>query len=147
MLATAALSLWVVGLLVLALRTSGDKVMCTWNVTFCIVLLLPVSHLAYTLYCLPVLWLWISRILESRRITWQQVLVPGVLIIWWAVQTKAWPDSGSSSAIGAAHYCVVFGANLVACTASVVGARFGEHIGRSDTDGSVSARLAPASSI
>ena len=131
-LSTAVLVIWVVGLLVMALRTSGDKVMCTWNVTFCIVLLLPVSHLAYTLYCLPVLWLWTARILESRRPTGRQFLVLTVLFIWWVVQTKAWPDSGPSSAITAVRYCVVFGANLVACTASVIGARSGRLPGWGD---------------
>lgn len=29
--------------------------------TFCIVLLLPVSHLAYTIYCQPVLWATVDR--------------------------------------------------------------------------------------
>ena len=140
-LSTAALLIWVTSLLLLALRTSGDKVMCTWNVTFCIVLLLPVSHLAYTLYCLPVLWLWASRILESKRLTWQQFLAPGVLILWWVIQTKAWPDSGSSSAISAVHYCVVFSANLVACSASVLGARFGQLLGQHDTDRSDSSQV------
>jgi hypothetical protein len=121
---TAVLLIWVVGLLVVALRTSGDKVMCTWNVTFCIVLLLPVSHLAYTLYCLPVLWVWVSYVMESKRLTWHQLLVPVFLFLWWIVQTKAWPDSGSSAAISSIHYCVVFTANLIACTVSVLGARF-----------------------
>jgi alpha-1,2-mannosyltransferase len=136
-LSTAALLIWVFGLLIVALRTSGDKIMCTWNVTFCIVLLLPISHLAYTLYCLPVLWLWTSRILERRHLTWQQFLVPGVLIVWWLVQTKAWPDSGSSSSISAAQYCVVFGANLVACSASVIGARISDQLGRYVSDRSL----------
>jgi hypothetical protein len=121
---SAVLLIWVVGLLVLALRTPGDKVMCMWNVTFCIVLLLPVSHLAYTLYCLPVLWVWVSYVLEDQGLTWQQCIVPVILVLWWIVQTKAWPDSGSSAAISSIHYCVVFTANLLACTASVIGARF-----------------------
>jgi hypothetical protein len=137
---------WVIGLLVITLRTAGDKIMCTWNVTFCIVLILPVSHLAYTLYCLPVLWLWASRILESRRLTWQQFLVPAALFLWWVVQTKAWPDSGSSSSISAVHYCVVFVANLVACTASVVGARFAHLLGPHETDDSAPSQVTLARS-
>ncbi len=127
-LSTAALLIWVLGLLGLAVRTPGDEAMCTWNVTFCIVLLLPVSHLAYTLYCLPVLWLWAARLLENKRLAWPQFLAPAVLLLWWFVQTRAWPDSGSPSSIGAVHYCVVFAADLVACTASVLGARFGEYV-------------------
>jgi hypothetical protein len=119
----AVLLIWVLGLLVVALRTPGDKVMCTWNVTVCVVLLLPVSHLAYSLYCLPVLWLWSARSLKSNRSESRQLVVVAVLLLWWIIQTKSWPDSGSSSTIGALHYCVVFTANLVACTASVIGAR------------------------
>jgi hypothetical protein len=121
---TAVLLIWVVGLLITALRTAGDQVMATWNVTLCVVLLLPVSHLAYSLYGLPLLWLWVSYLLAGRPTRWPQVVVPLVLLAWWVVQTRAWPDTGSSPAIGSIHYVVIFAANLVACTASVVGARF-----------------------
>jgi len=122
-LGTGALLVWVGALLVVALRTPGDPALCTWNVTFCIVLLLPVSHLAYALYCLPVLWFWASRLVGGGGRSWERFLVPTVLFLWWVVLTRAWPDSGSSPAIGAARYCVVFAADLVACTASVIGAR------------------------
>jgi hypothetical protein len=121
---TAMLLVWVVALLVISLRAPGDQVMCTWNVTLCVVLLLPVSHLAYTLYGLPVLWLWVAYLLESRRLNWRQFIVPAILSLWWIVQTRAWPGPGSSPAIGSLRYCVVFAANLAACTASVLGARF-----------------------
>jgi alpha-1,2-mannosyltransferase len=143
-LVTAALLVWVVGLLVVALRTPGDKVMCTWNVTFCIVLLLPVSHLAYTLYCLPVLWIWVSYVLESRQLTWPQFVVPVILFLWWIVQTKAWPDSGSSAAIGSIHYCVVFAADLAACTASVIGAGIMSSSGPRASGGLVRSPLEPS---
>jgi hypothetical protein len=122
--ATAVLVGWVLGLLVLALRTEGDPQMCTWNVTFCLVLLLPVSHLAYTLYALPVLWVWGARVLRNRPWDLREVAVLAVLVLWWLVQTKSWPDSGSSAAISSIRYSVVFAADLVACTASVLGARF-----------------------
>jgi hypothetical protein len=97
--------------------------MCTWNVTFCIVLLLPLSHLFYSLYCLPVLWVWVALVLSGRRLTRRQWMVPVVLALWWLVETKGWPDTGSSSAISAVRYTVVFTADLMACTASVIGAR------------------------
>ena len=131
---TAVLLLWVVGLLIVALRTAGDKVMATWNVTLCVVLLLPVSHLAYSLYALPILWLWISYLLADRLIRWPQVIVPFLLLVWWVVQTRAWPDSGSSPTISSVHYVVVFVANLVVCTASVVGARLMPAAGRPAPD-------------
>jgi hypothetical protein len=120
---TSLLIIWVVGLLVVSVRTPGSKVMCTWNVMFCIVLLLPVSHLAYTVYALPVLWLWISGVFASDRRSWQRLVVPLLLVLWWVVVDRSWPDTGSSAAIGSIHYCVVFMANLLACTTSVVGWR------------------------
>jgi hypothetical protein len=128
------LLVWVVALLVISLRAPGDQVMCTWNVTLCVVLLLPVSHLAYTLYGLPVLWLWVAYLLESRRLNWRQLIVPAILSLWWIVQTRAWPGPGSSPAIGSLRYCVVFAANLAACTASVLGARF-VHVEQSQVTG------------
>jgi hypothetical protein len=121
-IATGFLLLWVVGLLVVTVRTPVNKVICTFNVMFCVVLLLPVSHLAYALYCLPALWWWASTVLQSQRLSWKHFLVPVVLLLWWIVQTKAWPDSGSSPAISSLRYCVVFTSDLVACTASVIGA-------------------------
>jgi hypothetical protein len=120
---TALLLAWVVGLVVLALRTAGDPQLCTWNVTFCLVLLLPVSHLAYTLYCLPVLWIWGARQLRTGRKDLAGMAVLAILLAWWLVQTRSWPDSGSSAAISSVRYSVVFIADLVACTASVVGGR------------------------
>jgi hypothetical protein len=94
------------------------------------------------LYCLPVSWLWNSCIPESRRRTGQQFLVSGVLVLWWIVQTNAWPDSGSLSAISAVHWRVVFSAKLVSRTVSVVGARFGQQLGLSDADDSVTTLVA-----
>ncbi len=130
-LLTAVLLVWVIGLLAIALRTPGDPVLCTWNVSACIVLLLPVSHLAYSLYFLPLLWLWGSRLLGGGRVGAGGIAVTGVLILWWIIQTRTWPDTGSPAGIGALHYCVVFAADLIACSASVLGARFVPRTGRS----------------
>ncbi len=143
-LGTGVLLAWVGALVVVALRTPGDPALCTWNVTFCIVLLLPVSHLAYALYCLPVLWFWASRLVGGRGLTWGRFLVPTVLILWWVVLTRAWPDSGSSPAIGAVRYCVVFAADLVACTASVIGARVQQLHGPAGITGPDLSPAAPA---
>jgi hypothetical protein len=110
---------WVVGLVVVALRTRGDAVLCTWNVTLCLVLLLPVSHLAYTVLALPLLWLWGTRVLTGRPLDRWEVGAFVVLLLWWIVQTKAWPGDGSSNSISSIRFSVVFAANLVACSASV----------------------------
>jgi hypothetical protein len=123
---TALLLAWVVGLLVTALRTPGDPSMCMWNVMLCVVLLLPISHLWYTLYALPLLWMWATRALvRAPRWIAEEVVVAAVLVVWWLVQYKRRTnqDLGPQPDISSARFCVVFGANLIACTFSVLGAR------------------------
>ena len=120
---TVILAAWVVGLLVATLRTIGDPVLCTWNAMFCIILLLPVSHLAYSLYALPVLWWWAARLLGSRRFDAGETVAFVALLAWWLVMAKAWPDTGSSPGISSVRYSIVFAADLVACTISVIVSR------------------------
>jgi uncharacterized membrane protein len=45
-LGTIVFVAWVAALLVTTLRTRGDAVLCSCNVAFCVILLLPVSHLS-----------------------------------------------------------------------------------------------------
>jgi alpha-1,2-mannosyltransferase len=117
-LMTLALLGWVAALLTLSLRQKhADPSLPFWNVIFCITLLLPVSHLTYTLYVLPVLWLWAARVLPSPRLVAVDTAVCAVMILWWLVvsQSALGQDTSQLSAT------VVFFAGLVACTASVVG--------------------------
>jgi hypothetical protein len=113
----------VVALLVVSLRTGGSPGLTFWNVSFAIVLLLPVSHLNYTLFALPVLWLWSARALSERTIRRPEVAIAGALVLWWLVLNKTWPGEGSSAAISSLRYCVPFLANMVACTISILGLR------------------------
>jgi hypothetical protein len=62
-------------------------------------------------------------VLRGRPFDGRAIAVTVVLCVWWIVQTKSWPDSGSSSAISSLRYSVVFAANLAACTCSVVAGR------------------------
>jgi hypothetical protein len=119
---TALLAVWVIALLVVAVRTPGDAALCTWNVTFCVILLLPVSHRQYAMVVLPLLW-WMIRLLSGRVTTWYVLAVVGIMVLWWLNQTVAWPYNGDSNTISALRYCVPFLGDLVACTASVIGAR------------------------
>jgi nitrate reductase NapE component len=115
-LVTAVLLIWVVGLIVVILRTIGDQAMCSWNITFCVVLLVPGSHITYILYSLPVLWLWGARLFITRRLRLLNGVVFGVLFLWWLIEAKTWPDSLSG-------YCIIFASSLVACTVSAIAAQ------------------------
>ncbi len=119
----ASLAAWVLALLVTALQTPGVPTLCTWNVTFCIILLLPVSHRQYAIYVLPLLWWWATGALRPGPIDWREWTVIAVLALWWLNQTIAWPYNGSSPAISSIRYCIPFAADLIACTVSVIGAR------------------------
>ena len=55
-----------------------------------VVLLLPVSHSDYTLFFLPILWIWAARWLETPRLGGLVFLVAGLLMFWWLVSTKDW---------------------------------------------------------
>jgi Glycosyltransferase family 87 len=123
-LVTVALLVWVAGLLVIVLRTAGDASMCLWNTTFCVVLLSPVSHETYALYAVPILWVWFTRVLRRLPDTmYPEMAITGLLVVWWAIESKSWPDNGSSAAISSVRYSVPFVANLIACTVSVLGAK------------------------
>jgi hypothetical protein len=123
---TAIVLVWVVGLLLTAVRTPGDPSLCMWNVVLCVVLLLPISHLWYSLYALPLLWTWATRVLaRSPRWSTQEVVVTVVLVLWWIVEYKRRTnqDLGAEPDVSSVRFCVVFAANLIACTFSVLGAR------------------------
>lgn len=122
LLASMILAAWVLGLLVVILRTAGDPALCTWNVTFCVILLLPVSHRQYAIYALPLLWSWAAYLAGPARINAVAVAAFLVMTCWWLLQTEAWPYRGSSAAISSVRYCVPFAADMVACTTSVMAA-------------------------
>lgn len=116
--ATVVLLAWVVALVVLTLaRSHPDPSIPFWNVVFCVILLLPVSHLTYTMYALPVLWLWSARAARSSRVVSADSVVFVALFVWWLVvsQSALGEDVSQTSAT------VVFFADLLACSASVVG--------------------------
>ena len=112
---------WVIGLMLLALRTPGDATLCTWNIAGCLVLVIPVSHLAYSVFLLPILWVWGARLLNREYASWEAHAVFVVLVVWWLLQTHSWPDDLFSHHISAVRYSIVFAVNLIACTASVLG--------------------------
>jgi hypothetical protein len=122
-LVTVFLVAWVLGLVVFVLRSESDGALATWNLLFCIILLLPVSHRQYAILVLPLLWWWSTYLVTQRPNDWRVFAVVGLLGLWWLNQTVYWPYNGSSHKIASLHFCVPFFADLVACTASVLGIR------------------------
>jgi hypothetical protein len=112
---------WVVGLILLTLWTPGDTTMCLWNIAGCMVLVIPMVHLAYSIFLLPLLWVWGGRLLQRDERSAVSVTVFGVMVGWWLIQSQAWPDDGWSARNPAWRFCVIFAVNLIACTASVLG--------------------------
>lgn len=126
---TLLLAAFVGWLLVSTLRrVSADSPLELWHCLGCVVLLLPVSHAYYTVYFLPLLWHWSARALRSA---WRDPATLGVLgvlavlVSWWLILVKVWPSDGPRSPwTSSLDIGVVFLANLLACTASIVGARY-----------------------
>jgi hypothetical protein len=125
-ISTVVLLGWVVALLVVTLRQDHPEPgIPFWNVAFCVILLLPVSHLSYTIYVLPVLWLWSVRAVRSSRINSAESLVFATLFLWWIVvsQSRLGQDTSQLSAT------VVFFVNLAACSTSVIGLAWMDGVG------------------
>ena len=127
----AILAGWVVALLVVSLRTRSDPMLCVVNTTLFVVLVIPVSHMAYSILALPILWYWIAAapvLIEGWRRTGSypavEVLLAVVLVGWYLVQQHAWPTDGFPTNISAVRYSVVFAANLALFSASVLAGWF-----------------------
>jgi hypothetical protein len=118
---SALLACWIIGLAVVVLRTRGDPALCTFNVIFCMLMLLPVAHRQYAIFVLPLLWFWVADLIGPGPVDPRRVAVLAVIAGWWVVQCFSWPYTYSSPTISAARYSVPFIADLLACTASVLG--------------------------
>lgn len=119
--ATCVLVSWVVALLVWTLwRGDPSQSLAFWNVVGCIVLLLPFLEFEYTLYLLPLLWLWAARALTSRRPP--DVAVFGLLLLWWHFAADPW-NVGVYYATPAWRATAPVFLNLGALTLSVVALR------------------------
>jgi hypothetical protein len=129
-LLTALLAAWVIGLLVVALLGQREPILCTFNVVLFAVLVVPVSHMCYTLLALPVVWFWLAnarvvldrRYRQSRQIAGMAAVALSV-VGWILVNSKAWPGDGSSAGISSIRFTVVFLANLALYSTSVLAGR------------------------
>lgn len=130
-LLTVILGVWVVGMLVLSFRTRSEPMLCVVNTTLFAVLVIPVSHLSYTILALPVLWYWVAQpaaLIDGwRRSGWPRVvtiLLVAAVVGWYLVQQRSWPGDGFPPSISAVRFSVVFAANLALFSASVLAGWF-----------------------
>lgn len=134
-LLTIVLLAWVLVLVVLALRRQGAAPSLElWHVLTGIVLLLPVSHQQYPLLALPLLWLWLSRAVSGRGRDRVTLAVAALLVVWWFVLARSWPNDGSPASISALRYSIIFAATLAALTVSVTGEQMVLRRGREQPD-------------
>lgn len=115
---TVILVVWVAALGVVALVRPGPPVISLFNVTFLVILLLPVSHYFYVIYALPALWWWAARVIEKPRsaIAWA---VLSVLALWWIAVFRIAPAGDGFMITTWPSLLRIFSACLVAATVSV----------------------------
>ncbi len=130
-LLTGLLGVWVIGLVALALSRPRERLLCVFNTALFTVLIIPVSHMCYTVLALPVVWFWLANyrvVLERGRRRGAYLVLKLAVVVavatWVLVQSKGWPGDGSPAGLSSLRFCVVFAANLGLYTASVLGGRF-----------------------
>ena len=116
---TFTLAALVLGLLVLGLRWGENSALGFWHVAGCVVLILPVSHSAYTLYLLPLFWIWGSRWLAVPRFSGLVAMVAALLALWWLALFHTQWDSGPLTG-SSLRYSVLFFANFAAVALSTI---------------------------
>ena len=127
-LLTAVLGIWTVGLLLLCLRSRTDPMLCVFQTLLFTVLVIPVSHMCYSILALPLLWYWIAHyrvFIETQpREPWHvamKVVLAASLLVWYVIQSRAWPEDGYPASISAVKFSYVFAANLFLYSSSVFG--------------------------
>jgi hypothetical protein len=131
-LSAVVLAVVVLALLVLALRWSDSPFLSFWNVTACVVLLLPVSHLNYSILLLPILWIWTCRSLAAGKVSDVSFAMTIIMLAWWCTLFRwSWVQFSSESAL---RYAAPFFVNLVAAATSV----FADHHRRLSHEGELS---------
>jgi hypothetical protein len=124
---TLVFAAWVIAILLLCLHWSDSSRLNFWNVIGCVVLLLPVSHADYTIYLVPILWIWVARALAENRLRSSTSLIAGATIVWWLVLFPTglfnWLPSAPAVVVE-----IPFAANLLVVTISVLGDHFARRL-------------------
>ena len=116
---TGLLLVLVLVLLILVLRRPGGDVISLANATFCVLLMLPVSHNLYLVLPLPALWWWIARLISSPR-ELRALAAVAILGAWWMIALRTLPGLDLYSNLTWPAYLLIFGSTLAAAGASIV---------------------------
>lgn len=114
-------ALAVVSMLALMLRRPGPAPISLWNTILCVVLLLPVSHVVYFLFALPILWYWFAQTLEHAN-RWSNILALGVSFTWWMLVFRVEWQGDLTTNIRFADYLVIMVGSLITLVTSGLGA-------------------------
>ncbi len=121
-LATGVIATLIIcGLILLAIRTPGDRNLCLWNIAGCSILLLPMAHVAYTVLFLPIVWIWGARVLDPATRSKLSWAVFAVCIAYWVLQTQSWQDDQFNPNDSIWLYCMMFFLNITLCVVSIGG--------------------------
>ena len=88
--ATLVLLVWVIALIVMTLRWADSSVLGFWNVVACVTFLLPISHFDYSMYLLPLLWIWAARVLAVPRLFSREMAIGVFLGLWWLLMFRTY---------------------------------------------------------
>lgn len=110
----------VMALLFVCLRWPGPSELSLFNLTFLLLLAMPVSHELYLVLVLPALWFWTARLLSSPGRL--EVVVAAILMVWWLITQWSqilWHFGTPPDPHG--RYLWVFLPTVAAATATVLG--------------------------
>lgn len=86
---TLAVEALAVVLLVVVLTHPCDPVLALWQVTGCVLLLMPTSHIVYLTLLVPVAWGHLARALSPGRGR-ADIVMAGVVTAWWFAAMRPW---------------------------------------------------------
>lgn len=110
----------VCGAIVVVLVRPGSDSLAMWNIAAAVVLLLPVSHLAYRLFMLPLVWVWAAQAMRRPKDPWV-LAAAGVSIVFWVAAFRL-PAIDSMNAGSPSQYVSIMLLSLVTLGVSVAAA-------------------------
>jgi hypothetical protein len=113
---TVALLLLVAAMAYIALRHLEAPIR-SFTLAMLVVIALPVSHLGYQIFALPIIWWWCNEAISARDRT--RIAGTIVMILWWLTLGHSWVPFNDPF-VTSLRYSIVFVADLLALTVSTL---------------------------